>query len=462
MNSAGFYGAKICIVDLTTEISKTVTKFLGPVTHFAWGADGVFFISGKIPTHCSTSQGLYRLSIQNGTYIKPDMEEESCCLYLNKNKSLLSYRVQAGLEDEIGYIDDAGRRHVYRGKHDIASFDVFKSPRSLITAITKGDGSHPEEIFSISGSANPIKLSDHNSALAALNISRALLIETRATDGYSLDGVMYFPSKYKESDGPLPTILVPHGGPYYRLTIGFSVCHYLEVPLLVSAGYGVLCPNYRGGSGRGQKHAAYARGGMGTVDYQDCIDILHAGIKKGLVDPSRVAIGGWSQGGFLSYLAITRDAFSFRGACCGAGVTDWDLMTMTSDAYWFEADIAGGSPWEVDGDAEIEVGELGEAMAESGTDGSILHKKWLRHTASRKGSALWHMRNVNTPILILHGEEDVRVPLSQAVAFYRGCIHNNIPVKMVSYPREGHLFYERKHIVDMWKRMRQFYDLHLN
>ncbi|KAJ5444749.1 WD40-like Beta Propeller [Penicillium daleae] len=466
INSAGFHGAKICIVDLTTEISKTITKFPGPVTQFAWGEDGVFFIAGKVPTHCSTSQGLYRLSIPDGTYIQPDMNEEYCCLYMNKNNSLLSYRVQAGLEDEIGYIDDNVRRHVYREKHDIASFDVFKSPGLLITAITKGDGSNPEEVFSISGSANPVKLSDHNNALAALKISRALPIETRATDDYRLDGVMYFPSKYKESDGPLPTILLPHGGPYYRLTIGFSVCHYLEVPLLVSAGYGVLCPNYRGGSGRGQKHAAYARGGVGTVDYQDCIDILHAGIEKGLVDPARVAIGGWSQGGFLSYLAITRDKFSFRGACCGAGVSDWDVMTMTSDAYWFEADLAGGSPWEVDEDAEIEVevGELETGMAKSGIDGSgsISHKQWLRQTASRKGSALWHMRNVNTPILILHGEEDVRVPLSQAVAFYRACIRNNVPVTMVSYPREGHLFHERKHIVDMWKRMRQFYDLHLN
>lgn len=375
---------------------------------------------------------------------------------------MISYRVQAGLEDEIGYVDDKSRRHVYRERHDIASFDVFKSPKSLITAITKGDGSHPEEVFSISGSAEPVQLSDHNSALAALNISRAMPIETTARDDYRIDGVMYVPAKYEEFSGPLPTVVIPHGGPYYRLTIGFSVCHYLEVPLLVSAGYGVLCPNYRGGSGRGQRHAAFARGGMGTVDYQDCIDILHASIEKGWVDPLRVAIGGWSQGGFLSYLAVTRNEFSFRGACCGAGVTDWDVMTMTSDAYWFEADLAGGSPWDVDEDAEAEVSELNAALADSCLDSSAMHKRWLRNTASRKGNALWHMRNIKTPILILHGEDDVRVPLSQAIAFYRGCIRNNIPVKMVTYPREGHLFHERTHIIDLWKQMRQFYDLHLN
>jgi dipeptidyl aminopeptidase/acylaminoacyl peptidase len=71
------------------------------------------------------------------------------------------------------------------------------------------------------------------------------------------------------------------------------------------------------------------------------------------------------------------------------------------------------------------------------------------------------MRNVKTPILIIHGEADERVPLSQAVAFYRACIHNNVPVKMVTYPREGHIYMERKHVIDMWMRMKQFYDLHL-
>lgn len=71
------------------------------------------------------------------------------------------------------------------------------------------------------------------------------------------------------------------------------------------------------------------------------------------------------------------------------------------------------------------------------------------------------MRNVTTPILIIHGDADERIPLSLAIAFYRGCIHNNIPVKMVTYPREGHMYMERKHVIDMWMRMKQFYDLHL-
>lgn len=260
----------------------------------------------------------------------------------------------------------------------------------------------------------------------------------------------------------LPTILLPHGGPYNRNTIKFSIGPRLEVPLLVSAGYGVVCPIYRGGRGRGQKHAAYARGGMGVFDYQDCIDILQACIDKGFVDPSRVAIGGWSQGAYLSYLAVTRNRFQFRGPLCGAGITDWDMMSVTSDHWLVQRELAGGAPWDVDEDAKAAVEESLEIEAGRGTDGSPSRKRWIRHNNGRQGSALWHMRHVKTPILILHGEEDPRVPLSQAIAFYQGCIHNSIPIQMVTYPSEGHQFKERKHVVDVWKRTRQFYDMHLN
>lgn len=172
---------------------------------------------------------------------------------------------------------------------------------------------------------------------------------------------------------------------------------------------------------------------MGTTDYEDVITLVKAGISRGLIDKDRVVIGGWSQGGFLSYLSVTRPDFQFKGAICGAGVTDWDLMSMTSDLPSFESQLAGKAPWE---------------------DGS-------RKTQNRQGSAIWHMDNINTPILILHGEKDVRVPTSQAIAFHRGCLHRKIPCEMVIYPREGHKIRERLHILDMLKRVRRFVDLHL-
>jgi dipeptidyl aminopeptidase/acylaminoacyl peptidase len=85
---------------------------------------------------------------------------------------------------------------------------------------------------------------------------------------------------------------------------------------------------------------------MGTWDYDDVISLVKTGISHGLIDEKRVVIGGWSQGGFLSYLAVTRPDFTFRGATCGSGVSDWDMMSMSSDASSFESELAGKASWE--------------------------------------------------------------------------------------------------------------------
>lgn len=177
---------------------------------------------------------------------------------------------------------------------------------------------------------------------------------------------------------------------------------------------------------------------MGQKDYTDVIDALKAAVAEKIVDPEKVVVGGWSQGGFLSYLCAVRDDFPFRGAICGAGVTDWDSLCMSSDIPFFEAALTGRAPWAA---------------------------RDKRDTEGRKGSAVWEMAATKpedrTPVLILHGEEDKRVPLIQAVAFHRGCLEVGWPCEFVTYPREGHMIEERGHHIDVLKRVRAFCDLHL-
>jgi dipeptidyl aminopeptidase/acylaminoacyl peptidase len=67
-----------------------------------------------------------------------------------------------------------------------------------------------------------------------------------------------------------------------------------------------------------------------------------------------------------------------------------------------------------------------------------------------------------TPVLILHGEKDERVPISQATAFKRGCDYHGVPCEMVTYPREGHSFKERNHAIDRLKRIKSFLEKHMD
>jgi dipeptidyl aminopeptidase/acylaminoacyl peptidase len=160
-------------------------------------------------------------------------------------------------------------------------------------------------------------------------------------------------------------------------------------------------------------------------------------VNAGIIDPERVGISGWSYGGYLSYLAVARDStFHFQAAMCGAGLSDWDHTIMTSSGWRSAIEIAGQGPW---------IGGIDD-----------------KH--NRQGSALWQMKDVRTPVLILHGEDDDIVPIAQALAFHHGCEHYGSPCEMVIYPREGHGIWpplERAHFIDMLERMKRFFDKHL-
>ena len=113
----------------------------------------------------------------------------------------------------------------------------------------------------------------------------------------------------------------------------------------------------------------------------------------------------------------------------GAGPTDWGMMAATSDLPAFERSLGGSAPW----------------------DGVGPH----RHAQL---SPLSFARDVTTPVLILHGQNDARVPLNQALSFHRALRDAGAPAELVVYPREPHGIAERAHQIDLLKRVRAWYD----
>jgi len=441
MNSPGYHGVNFEKVNLSSKERTLIIKetFPGYVEDLVWSSTGseLYFRAGVTPNKSATSSSLYRMSLDDGTWRRSAFGDVNCATGLRKTKGSLLLHVENGLKDELhvsSHESPDSFRKILEIPGEMGSWDAIVTKNDYTTAIVKSSCSSPPELYTQQHPDETMcQLSQHGSAVAQSKIGVANEIFFEASDGTKGDGIFVRPSSTLESSTPMPTVVMIHGGPYGRLTVAFNLLYFYWVPYLVSAGYACLCPNYRGGSSHGEEFASQARGALGTVDYDDIIASVKEGIAQGLIDEERVIIGGYSQGGFLSYLAVTRPDFQFKGAICGAGVTDADMMCMTSDAPFFEAELAGKPPWEAD----------------------------ASDTSARHASAIWHMKNVKTPILILHGENDVRVPLTQAVAFHRGCLHYGVPCDFVMYPREGHAIKERKHIVDMLKRIRRFCDLHL-
>jgi dipeptidyl aminopeptidase/acylaminoacyl peptidase len=243
----------------------------------------------------------------------------------------------------------------------------------------------------------------------------------KAIDGTKLDAVVLRPTD--PGEGPWPTAVLIHGGPYGRSGLWTHV-HALDWgQLLASHGFAVIYPNYRGGYGHGNAFAMSVRGDMGGAEWADIMTIVDAAIDAGIADPDRLGIGGWSQGGFLTAWAVTATD-RFKAGVMGAGVSDWGLMAATSDLPHFERVLGGDAPW----------------------DGPGPHRAAAR-------SPISYASRRTTPLLILHGAEDQRVPVSQAVAFHRAMKHQERPLELVTYPREPHGIKERRHQIDLQRRV---------
>jgi dipeptidyl aminopeptidase/acylaminoacyl peptidase len=248
----------------------------------------------------------------------------------------------------------------------------------------------------------------------------------RAADGLELDGVLILPPGRTRADGPFPLVMLLHGGPYWRSGDDLQLGWGLPGQWLATAGYAVFFPNPRGGLGHGAEFARTVRGAVGVADWPDVESGLDRLVDEGVADPERLALGGWSQGGYMTAWGVTQTA-RFRAGVMGAGVSDWGMMVAESDVPTFEASLGGSAGWEGPGPHRHD--ELSPI--------SFAHR-------------------VTTPTLILHGEQDERVPIGQARFFARALRAHGVELELVSYPREPHGIGERNHLLDLLSRWREW------
>ncbi|KAJ7171109.1 alpha/beta-hydrolase [Mycena filopes] len=288
------------------------------------------------------------------------------------------------------------------------------------------------------------KLSAHHSWVAEKEMPQCAPFSWTAEDGMELQGIVSYPRGSQPTR--LPTVVVPHGGPYSRDTLHMRHTTNYRL-LLASNGFLVLSPNYRGSQGRGTAFARTAHGGMGALDYADVESMLAAAVARGYADPDKVAIAGYSQGGFLAAWGCTRPDAPWKAGVIGAGPTDWGSLIVCSDV------------------PDVEVRWITTSFSPNNSD-LVALKAALGGTAPwtprapeyLKGSPIRDVRNVKAPLLLLHGEQDKRVPLTQAVGFMRGLKREaekavSDLATLVIYPREGHGFEERAHVEDQLTRV---------
>ena len=273
------------------------------------------------------------------------------------------------------------------------------------------DSSHPEELYRLAPDNSLIQITHNaNEMLQHIVLPQSQLVTYRSFDGRLISAFVWVPFNLKR-DGKAAAVVMPHGGPTGQTVDSFNG----RAELLASRGFVVIAPNVRGSTGYGMEFQNANIKDLGGSDLKDEIAGVEFLKATGFIDPKRVGIWGGSYGGYMTLMAIGKTPGVWSAAVDEYGILNWLSMLQHEDPRL----------------QEYEKMLLGDPV-----------KDRAIYEAS---SPLKYIRSETAPLLVLQGENDIRVPreeAAQVVAILKG---EGRTVDAVFYPEEGHGFVKREH-----------------
>jgi dipeptidyl aminopeptidase/acylaminoacyl peptidase len=266
------------------------------------------------------------------------------------------------------------------------------------------------------GSGRTRTITNVNPELSRFALGDLKPIRWTSFDGMEIWGLLLTPPG-RTAGSKVPLIVYCHGGPIGGVTYGLFP-QFMHVPgqidpypteAMAGAGYAVLFPMPRGGSGYGEAGHRMIINDWGGPDYRDIMAGVDHLVAEGVADPDRLGVMGASYGGYMTNWIVTQTP-RFKAASAGASISDLsDLFYLT---------------------------EGGDLMIE------YFKRPWENREGYAARSPLTHADKVTTPLLLQHGDRDPRVPLATAQKFYRALSALGKTVEFDIYPRGGHVYYE--------------------
>jgi dipeptidyl aminopeptidase/acylaminoacyl peptidase len=242
-----------------------------------------------------------------------------------------------------------------------------------------------------------------------------------ADDGLELSGWLYVP---RGVSGPNRTVVSFHGGPEGQERPAWSPV----AQSLVAAGFTVFAPNVRGSGGFGRAFVAADDGPAREASFDDVRATVEFLVAAGIAAPGRLGAHGWSYGGYLTLVALTRWPDLFAAGATLAGMSD------------LRSFFAGTEPWM----AAASVTEYGDPIADREMLAAI--------------SPMTYLDRLTSPVLLCHGDRDTNVPVGESVQAHQELQARGGPSELLLLPGEGHTIVGRDHLVELSERVAAWFD----
>ncbi len=344
---------------------------------------------------------------------RADADLESYAI-LSSDSALLVWNVDGVSVVEVRDLADGRGYQIDIGPRVMPGWSVQRDGRSAVLELTEPLAPrsiyHVDLINPISGQSAvpPRRLTGLPDAhLPHHRLAVPELRTYRSTDGLTLQGLLYRPPG---SIGSFPTVVLLHGGPESQERPAFSIL----IQSLVAAGFAVFAPNVRGSTGYGRSFVGMDDLHLRESSFQDVPATVRYLVEAGVSTPGKIGVHGWSYGGYLALVALTRWPTLFASGSSHAGMSDLATFFAETETWMATASVT----------------EYGDPVA----DAALLQEL----------SPIQFMDRVRAPTLLVHGEQDTNVPVGESVRAYQALRATGVPTELFLLPGEGHTIVGRE------------------
>lgn len=401
----------VCSTDRSRQLADVPTATAG----VAWSADETELVFASTTTPTLTAEHVWTVLLSGGAPVDRTPDLDATATTVKNHHGAVLVEVHRGVRTEIDSFADGKLTPLLRWPNGITIGMPAANPfpdAPDVLAVGVADPDHSNNVAVVKDGQLQKITSEGDAQLAGINLGETKVVHWTTKEGIKLEGIATFPPGYTTGKR-YPFLVFPHGGPEANDQLGLDPM----AKYIAGKNYVVLQPEYRGSTGYGTTHLAAIYQHFGDRAYRDVDSATDFAIAQGWADPARLAMFGWSAGGFMTSWTVTQ-THRYKAAIEGAGITDWLSFIPTSDT------------WQTDYDARLQEKDPSPML---------------------KFSAVMFADRVTTPLLILHGSADVRVPTFQGFEFYALLKERGKTVRMVTYPGSPHfprLAEQRRDVLD--------------